>query len=99
MLFYLNPILNWVVPLRGPALAPARSATPPTLRQVATRGAARALARLLPARGAGGRPAAGLPRPRPSAASVAVLGGMGLLFRRILAREVIDPASASHTVR
>jgi hypothetical protein len=91
MLFYLNPILNWVVPFV--VLLPAGTKRhAPTLAQVAI---VVLLGRwldcyLLVA------PAAG---PAPGfliaavAATVAVLGGMGLIFRRILAREAIDPVS------
>jgi len=91
MLFYMNPILNWVVPLV--VLLPAGTKRhAPTLAPVAT---LVLLGRwldcyLLVAPAAG--PLPGFPTAA-VAASVAVLGGMALLFRRVLAREAMDPAS------
>lgn len=90
MLFCMNPILNWVVPLV--VLLPAGTKRhAPTLAPVAT---VVLLGRWLdcyllvaPAFG----PLPGFPTAA-VAASVAVLGGMALLFRRVLAREAIDPA-------
>ena len=91
MLFYMNPILNWVVPLV--VLLPAGTKRhAPTLAPVAT---LVLLGRwldcyLLVAPAAG--PLPGFPTAA-VAASVAVLGGMALLLRRVLAREAMDPAS------
>jgi len=89
MLFYLNPILNWVVPLV--VLLPAGTKRhAPTLAPVTT---LVLLGRwldcyLLVAPAAG--PLPGFPTAA-VAASLAVLGGMALLFRRILAREAGGP--------
>ena len=93
MLFYLNPILNWVVPFVV-LLSAGTKRHAPTLAPVAT---LVLLGRwldcyLLVAPAAG--PLPGFPTAA-VAASLAVLGAMGLLFRRILAREAIDPASGS----
>jgi hypothetical protein len=90
MLFYLNPILSWVVPFVV-LLAAGTKRHAPTLAPVAI---VVLLGRwldcyLLVAPSAGplpGFPAAAV------AASAAVLGGMGLLLRRMLARE------ATHSV-
>ena len=93
MLFYLNPILNWVVPFVV-LLSAGTKRHAPTLAPVAT---LVLLGRwldcyLLVAPAAG--PLPGFPTAA-VAASLAVLGGMALIFRRILAREAIDPASGS----
>jgi hypothetical protein len=96
MLFYLNPILNWVTPFVV-LLSAGTKRHAPTLAPVAI---VVLLGRwldcyLLVAPAAG--PLPGFPTAA-VAASIAVLGGMGLLFRRILAREWIDPAGGSrHT--
>ncbi len=91
MLFYLNPILNWVVPFVV-LLSAGTKRHAPTLAPVAT---LVLLGRwldcyLLVAPAAG--PLPGFPTAA-VAASLAVLGGMALIFRRILAREAMDPAS------
>jgi len=90
-LFYLNPMLNWVVPFVILLSAGAKR-HPQTLAQVAT---IVLLGRwldtyLLVAPAAGSAPDFPLAA---LAASAAVLGGMGMLWRRVLAREGADPAS------
>ena len=91
MLFYLNPILNWVVPFVV-LLSAGTKRHAPTLAPVAI---VVLLGRwldcfLLVAPAAG--PLPGFPTAA-VAASLAVLGGMGLLFRRMLAREAMDQTS------
>lgn len=90
-LFYLNPILNWVVPFVI-LLSAGLKCHAPTLSQVA---AVVLVGRWLdtyllvaPAMG----PAPALPLAAVSA-SIAVLGGMGLLWRHELSGASTDPAS------
>ena len=87
MIFYLNPILNWVVPFVA-LLSASTKRHAPTLAPVAI---VVLLGRwldsyLLVAPSAG--PLPGFPTAA-VAASLAVLGGMSLLFRRILSREAM----------
>jgi len=91
MLFYLNPILNWVVPFVVLLSAGAKRHAPTLVPAAIVVLLGRWLdCYLLVAPAAG--PLPGFPTAA-VAATVAVLGGMGLVFRRILARGATDPAS------
>lgn len=90
-LFYLNLVLNWVVPF-GALLAAGPKRHPAVLLQVAlvVIGGRWLDAYLLVAPAAG--PAPGFPVAA-AAATIAVLGAMGFLWRRGLARDAQLPAS------